>query len=171
MVTLWKTVPWLHGELRKIVDRADRCTCHIPRHSKYGRHDVDPRPIILVDGSSEWQHVDDGTAASTHHAHCANYGSGCDGVVGDDYVELPTPGEEGGWEFTFWMRMLDWCAVASDESGQLSFSTDDNGHYRADYRGLHDEGQHWRSVRMCADPHCAYERGEHYDHFARAAGY
>jgi hypothetical protein len=170
MHSLWKTVRQ-PVNLRKVVGRAYSCTCHVPRDSRFGRYDVDPRAIVLFDGMTEWQHVDDGTAASTHHAHIETWGNDCDGGHGDTYVDLPNPGEEGGWEFVQWMRVVESAVGASDKRGTLTTECDDDGRYSCSWSGQHDEGSHGREVRMCIDPHCAYETSSHFDQYAQLAGY
>lgn len=171
MVTLWKIKPQ-PVYLAKIIGRAYSCTCHIPDSSRFGYHDVDPRPIILLDGLSEWQHVDDGTAASTHHIHVSRNASDCDGPIDHYHVDLPRPGDEGGSMFSHWMRALQWLPNAAVYvEGTMTVKHHEDGTYSAEWSAPTDEGYEHEEIRVCLDPHCAYDRASQRDHFAEAMGY
>lgn len=122
-------------------------------------------------GTVEWQHVDDATAAATHHAHISTDSRDCDGGHGYDYVAHPNVGEEMEWSFTMWMRVCESTVSTSTESGTLTTSTNDDGERVAEWRAPTEEGYEHRISRMCSNPDCAWERGVVYDQFAQLAGY
>lgn len=165
-VSLIKVRPWLHLELRKVAKRADACTCHVPDSSRFGRFDVGAREIVLLRGSSEWQHLDDGTLATTHHAHVERYATDCDGAHGNEYVSLPLPGED---DWDFWQREVGF-AISAYRPGTLEI-TERGNNLVATWSAATDEGHENETRVRCFDPHCAYDKGSQYDQFAELMGY
>lgn len=170
-VILWKTVPQ-PVELRRVIDSAPACTCHIPSSSRFGRYDVNPRQIILVDGSSEWRHTDDGSPAYTHHTHVEIASNDCDGPHQRSYVDLPHPAVESTSEFDHWMgevRYLPNPAVYGE--GEMTLTHHDDGTYSGTWSARTEEGREYKGITLCRDPHCAYARSSQRDYYAEAAGY
>lgn len=173
-LSLARQAVFMFGAMAGIEAHTGMCTCcETPRLSfRYG------------DEREEWGHIDDQHYAEMRHIHVDASSRDCDGRYDHGRVYRlnsgiakwalrPSRAMQGAEnEEPTWHDLVSYVFrhEASIWSGRATIEVDtEEGWMR--WSTVTDEGGEGGEARVCADPHCAYDRDHFRDHSAERMGY